>query len=88
MVHLNIHPTHGGKHVAIGAMRLVGLDLKDPPEQILVGLDPQEGLIDYTMWRRAATHDLSKLLEPNLSVLFCFLVYNRWRWKAKTKGKG
>ena len=47
VVHLNIHPTHGGKHVAIGAMRLVGLDLKDPPEQILVGLDPQEGLIDY-----------------------------------------
>lgn len=40
MVHLNSHPAHGGKHASIGAVRLAGLDLKDPPEQILIGLDP------------------------------------------------
>ena len=46
MEHLDIHPTRGGKHATIGAVRLMGLDLKDPPKQILVGPDPQEGLID------------------------------------------
>jgi hypothetical protein len=31
-------------------MRLASLDFEDPPEQVLVGLYPQEGLADYTIY--------------------------------------
>jgi hypothetical protein len=46
MVHIDVHPTHGGKHSATRALHLLALDLKDPPKEVLVGLDPKEGLTD------------------------------------------
>ena len=45
-MHLDIHPTHGGEHIAIEVMRLMTLDLEELPKQVLVGLYPKEGLVD------------------------------------------
>ena len=44
-------------------MRLAGLDLKNPPEQILVGLDPQEGLADDYKACQLQHHVRRKMLQ-------------------------
>jgi hypothetical protein len=40
MVHLEVHPTHRSKPATIRAMHLAGLHLKNPLEQVFVGLYP------------------------------------------------
>ena len=45
-MHLDVHPTHEGKRSTTRAMHPSTLDLKKPPEEVLVGFYPKEGLVD------------------------------------------
>ena len=42
--HLDVHPTHRGERSTAGALHPLKLDLEEPPEEVLVGFHPKEGL--------------------------------------------
>jgi hypothetical protein len=43
-MHLDVHPAHGGKCSAVGALHPSTLDLKEPPKEVLIGFDFEKGL--------------------------------------------
>jgi hypothetical protein len=62
-MHLDIHPAHWGEHATVRAISLMGLHLKHPSKQVLVRLNPQEGLVDNNEARQLQHRVRRKVLQ-------------------------